>query len=313
LNKVCITGAAGNLGSLTALYLLQHTGLNLNLMIHKKPLLKELEISDRVEVHRCDLNEKSTLFSSLRDVDVVVHYAGVLFQANPRKFLPVTNTRYFKNLVDAAKEMKVKRIILISFPHVEGETTHDNPATNRMDRVPASVHAKTRLEEERYLMANFSKGTILRVGMVYGRGVLMPDAARWFAKRLLLGVWKEPTSIHLISKDDFCETLKRIILKDDSFGIYNIGDEGRQTLQEYLDLACSVWKCKKPWRMPLWMIYFAAGCFETASLIFAFKSPLTSDFIDIGRISYYGDTTRMRQEILATLKYPTMKDGVEIF
>jgi hypothetical protein len=29
--------------------------------------------------------------------------------------------------------------------------------------------------------------------MVYGRGVLMIDAAHWLAKRHLLAVWREPT------------------------------------------------------------------------------------------------------------------------
>lgn len=133
------------------------------------------------------------------------------------------------------------------------------------------------------------------------------------AKRWLLGIWKEPTWIHLISKDDFLESVKSTILKEGITGTYNIGDDGKQTLQEYLDFACDVWKCKRPWRMPEWMIYTAANIFEAASALFSMKSPLTKDFIDIGRVSYYGDTTRMKMDLLPMLKYATMKDGVEIF
>ena len=65
--------------------------------------------------------------------------------------------------------------------------------------------------------------------------------------------------------------------------------------------------------MPEWMIYTAANIFEAASALFSMKSPLTKDFIDIGRVSYYGDTTRMKMDLLPMLKYATMKDGVEIF
>ena len=39
--------------------------------------------------------------------------------------------------------------------------------------------------------------------MIYGRGILMIDAARWLARRRLLCVWKEPTLFHLLSTADF--------------------------------------------------------------------------------------------------------------
>jgi nucleoside-diphosphate-sugar epimerase len=249
----------------------------------------------------------------LAGVDVIIHYAGVLFHANPEKFLPTTNVKYFENLVTAASEANVHKIILISFPHVEGITTPDKPSTDRLDGNPVSLHAKTRLEEEKILYKYYPEGIVLRVGMVYGKGILMPDAAQWFAKRWLLGVWKTPTWIHLISKDDFLVVVKIAAEKHGIMGTYNIGDNGYQTLQEYLDFSCKQWKCKKPWRMPEWMIYTAAEVFELISAIFRVKSPLTKDFIDIGKVSYYGDTTRMKNELLNTLKYPTMRDGAEIF
>jgi hypothetical protein len=65
--------------------------------------------------------------------------------------------------------------------------------------------------------------------------------------------------------------------------------------------------------MPEWMIYTAASIFEAASAFLRIKSPLTKDFIDIGKVSYFGDTTRMKKDLLPVLKYATMKDGVEIF
>ena len=81
----------------------------------------------------------------------------------------------------AALEARVGKIILTSFPQVEGPTSVERPATGRLDREPISVHAKTRLEEERLLMGR-AEGTgtvpvILRLGMVYGRGILMIEAA----------------------------------------------------------------------------------------------------------------------------------------
>ena len=314
--RVAITGAAGNLGGLLALGM-KDLNVNLNLLIHKKDISEELKNKENISVFNIDLAKKETLSEALSDVDVIVHFAGILFKANPEKFLSTTNTHYFNNLLDVAVEQKVKRIILISFPHVEGENTPDNPAKGVLTGNPESMHARTRLEEEKLLFQYGDKygfeAVSLRVGMVYGKGILMIDAGQWFARHWLLGVWKKPTYIHLISKDDFVDATIAAALNPKVKGVYHIGDEGIQTLQQFLD-DITVYKGNhKPWRMPVWMIMTAARGFELFSSIFGTQSPLTVDFVKIGMASYYGDTSRMRTELLPQLKYKTYKDGIELF
>jgi nucleoside-diphosphate-sugar epimerase len=308
--KILITGAAGNLGSLLARYLLSRETDPLRLMRFRRDVPDDLNIPGKTEILRADLSKRESLSSAVKDIEVIVHFAGVLFKANPEKFLGTTNTIYFKNLVDAAKESGVRRIILISFPHVEGPTSIERPAKGRLDGTPISVHAQTRLEEEKYLFANATEPISLRVGMVYGRGILMIDAARWLARRRLLGVWKERTQIQLISKDDFCAACAAAITNRAAAGIYHIGDEGSVSLQEFLELACRQWNVGRPWTMPLWLIYTAAELCEFYSKITGSRSPLTRDFIDIGRVSYFGDTERMRKELLPVLKFRTLADGL---
>lgn len=314
--RVAITGAAGNLGSLLARKMLGED-VRLNLLIHTKDLPADIQANDKVSMFRTDLAKPETLDAALDGVDTVVHFAGVLFKANPEKFLHTTNTLYFRNLLDAAVKHNVGRVILISFPHVEGESTPENPTCGSLDGTPGSVHAQTRLEEEKLLFGYASKHGFepvsLRVGMVYGKGILMIDAAQWFARHRLLGIWRKPTWIHLISAHDFLSATVTAILKPGINGIYHIGDEGVQTLQEFLDTITVHSGGRKPWRMPVWMIMTAARCFEVFSRIFRTRSPLTRDFIRIGMVSYYGDTTRMRQELLPRLKYRTYREGMELF
>ncbi len=314
--RVAITGAAGNLGSLLALEMKDREVI-LNLLIHKKEVADELKSKENVTIFKVDLAQKETLKEALENVDVIVHFAGILFKANPEKFLPVTNTIYFNNLLDIAVEQKVRRIILISFPHVEGESTPDRPARGSLTETPESMHARTRLEEEKLLFQYAEKfnfeGISLRVGMVYGKGILMIDAGQWFARHWLLGIWRKPTYIHLISKDDFVAATIAAIDKENIQGIYHIGDEGVQTLQQFLD-DITVYKGNhKPWRMSVWMIMAAARLFEAASLLFNIKSPLTVDFIKIGMVSYYGDTSRMHRDLLPNLKYRTYQEGINLF
>ncbi|MFH2095288.1 MAG: NAD(P)-dependent oxidoreductase [Bacteroidota bacterium] len=313
MKTVLITGAAGNLGSLLACHMAGLQDIQLRLMIHRKNLPDSLKEIPASNIFRADLSDPSSLDDSLRGTDAVIHFAGVLFKHKPEKFLPLTNTVYFKNLLDKAIEHGVKRVILISFPHVEGETTPDAPAVGKINAKPSSVHATTRLEEEKYLFSMQQKhdfeAVSLRVGMVYGRGILMIDGARWFAKYKLLGVWRKPTWIHLVSTRDFLESCKSALLNEKVKGIYHIGDEGIQTLQDFLDLACMQWGYKKPWRMSVGLIMTAARIFEFWSFVFGTRSPLTRDFIRIGMASYYGDTTSMRKELLPELRYKTVEDG----
>ena len=64
--------------------------------------------------------------------------------------------------------------------------------------------------------------------------------------------------------------------------------------------------------LPLWAVRLAAGACERGARVLRTRSPLTRDFIEIGRVSYVGDTTRMRSELLAVLKYPSFAERKRI-
>ena len=162
--KVLITGAAGNLGSLVSRFIVDHEeDLDLILMEHRTKVPEDVASNPRVRVRKADLSKPETLHACLEGADVIVHFAGVLFRANPEKFLHETNTLYFKNLVSAAKDKQIDKVILISFPHVEGPTSRKSPAKGSLNGNPISVHARTRLEEEKYLFREIEHSISLRV------------------------------------------------------------------------------------------------------------------------------------------------------
>ncbi|HVN63858.1 MAG TPA: NAD(P)-dependent oxidoreductase [Candidatus Binataceae bacterium] len=312
MRRVLITGAAGNLGSRLARRLLP-TGDRLRLMIHRKPPPGDLAQSPQVEIAPADLARPETLADAVAGVDCIVHFAGVLFHPRPERFLPITNVQWFGNLVDAAITAGVGRIILISFPQVEGPTTPDHPATDRLDREPLFVHARTRLEAEKLLFAR-TRGTgttpiVIRSATVYGPGILMVEAARRLARLRLLRVWQEPTWYHFIQIDDFLDAVAAAIAKPGIQGIYPVGDDKPITIQEFLDAAAEVWGRPHPWRMPWWMIYTAAASCEIFASIFGTISPLTRDFVGLGRVDHCCDTKRMRAELLPKLAWPTFELG----
>jgi len=289
-------------------------GHDLRLMYHRTPLPEDLANAANVHPVNADLGDPATLPPAVTGADVIVHFAGRLFAPRPERFLPETNTRWFSNLLHAARSAHVRRVILISFPHVEGPTSVTQPATGRLDRQPISVHAQTRLEEERLLLdRTHDTGTsavVLRLGMIYGRGILMIEAARWLAQRRLLCVWREPTVLQLLSSADFVRAVEAAIFKPDIAGIYHVGDEQPVTLQEFMDKACRIWGYQRPIRIPFSLVYAAAWLCECVATIARTQSPLTRDFVKLGRVSHWGDTSRARKELIPELVYPTLETGL---
>lgn len=316
--RILITGAAGNLGGFLARHLSGSPGSPhaLRLMVHRTPLPPDLAGAPSVEAVRADLGDPGSLAAACRGVDCVVHFAGVLFRPRPERFLPRTNVAYVQHLVGAALEAGVGKFILVSFPHVEGETFPDRPAAGRLDGEPDSVHARTRLAAERHLFRACGGAPMvpvaLRPGMIYGRGVLMIEAARRLLRRRLLAVWPEPTWIHVLALPDFLACVTAAIEGPEVAGVYNLGDDGPLTLQAFLDAVADHWGVPRPWRCPRWAFYAAAAACETFALAFGTPAPLTRDFIRIGMASYVSDTSRMKRELLPALQYPTLRHGLSL-
>ena len=71
-----------------------------------------------------------------------------------------------------------------------------------------------------------------------------------------------------------------------------------------------MWNCRRPFRVPLWSVYAVASLCELAAALMKKPSPLTRDFITIGRVSHWGETKRARDELIPELTYRTLDDGL---
>jgi nucleoside-diphosphate-sugar epimerase len=309
---VLITGAAGNMGTMLARHLAGQLP-RLRLMHHRTPLAADLTGAANVEAVRADLANPSTLGAALDGIDTVVHLAGVLFAPHPERFLPITNVQWFANLLDAALAAGVRKVVLASFPQVEGPTSVAQPATGRLDRDPVSVHARTRLAAEQLLCAR-TIGTstvpvVLRLGVVYGRGVLLIERARRLARYGLLCVWREPTVLQLIAAPDFVVAAEAAIRNPDASGIYHVGDEQPITIQDFFDGLCAAWGYRRPLRIPMAAVHAMAAACEIGAAAARTSAPLTRDLVALGRVSHWGDTRRARTDLIPDLSYPSFASG----
>jgi len=313
--RILITGAAGNLGSRLARHLLG-TDHQVRLLVHKTELPPDLASSPRVRAYRADLANPETLQPACADADCIVHLAGVLFAPRPEEFLPRTNIGFVQSLLNAARQSAVRKFILVSFPHVEGETTPEHPATDRLNSSTDVVHFRTRLGAERLLLDQ-CEGTsitpvILRAGIVYGQGIKLVEAARRLLRYRLFAIWQKPTWIHLVALPDFLTAVLAAIESESAKGIYNVCDDKPTTVQEFLDQLAGHFGCRKPWRLPEWMFYAAGASCETVALLFKTAAPLTRDIVRAGMTSAVADGSRMKRELLPRLAYPTLAEGIKL-
>jgi len=312
---VLIVGAAGNLGS----HLTKHLSVgpnSLRLLIHTSALPLEVSNDSRISKIKADLNDPLSLFDACKNVDCVVYVAGVLFRPRPESFLHTTNTKYVQNIVDAALSTGVRKFILISFPHVEGETNPEAPALGQLDAHSTTLHSQTRLAAEQYLFraceGKAMKPLVLRAGVVYGRNVKLIEAARSLMRIRLLAIWRTPTWVHLLALPDFLRVVELGIEKDDLCGIFNVCDDKPMLLQDFLDEIAVHWGFKAPPRLPESVFYWTAMLCETFATIFHTNTPLTRDIVTMGMTSVVADTSRMKKKISATLLFPTLKQGLAI-
>ncbi len=313
--KILITGASGNLGSRVAGHFMKR-GHELRLLLHKSSLPFDISGQSNVSVVRGDLSRAEAPDEACAGINCIVHLAGVLFAPLPERFLPRTNVGYVRNLADAARAAGVGKFVLVSFPHVEGATTPEHPASGRLDAVPDVVHFQTRLEAERYLLES-SKGTamtpvVFRAGIVYGKGIKLFEGARWMLRHRLMAIWRRPTWAHLIAMPDFLSALQSAIENPNASGIYQICDDGPLLLQDLLDQLADHWGYPRPWRLPRMAFHLAGAACEMAALTFRTAAPLNRDIVKAGMTSCVADNSRMKRELLPRLAYPTIKEGVQI-
>jgi nucleoside-diphosphate-sugar epimerase len=310
--KILITGAAGNLGSQVARHFAA-AGHHLRLLVHKRPLPFDSSLIRNATVCSADLSNVSTLDGICDDVDCVIHLAGMLFAPRPARFLPLTNIGYVQNLLAAAQTAQVRKFVLVSFPHVEGETTPEHPARGELQSTTRVIHFRTRLEAEKLvLQASGLVPVVFRAGVVYGQGIKLVEGARRLLRWRLMSVWRKPTWVHLIALPDFLAALRVVVESEHASGIYQIADDAPLTLQDFLDRLASHYGYAPPWRLPRWTFFAAAGGCEAFALLFRTPAPLNRDIIQAGMTSSVADNSRMKLELLAHLAYPSLEQGLKL-
>jgi len=176
VKRVLVVGGAGYLGSLIVKKLLakNYKVRVLDNLMYGNDGLKEFFGNKNFELINGDMRDIKVLTSALRNMDAVIHLAGIVgdpaCSLDPKETLE-TNLFATKILAEMCKYYQINRFIFASTCSVYGESSGENYLDEDSGLNPVSLYAESKLMIERMLLemadGNFAP-TIFRMGTLYG-------------------------------------------------------------------------------------------------------------------------------------------------
>ena len=164
--RCLVTGATGYIGGLLVPQLLD-AGLRVRALARNPDKLADAPWRDDVEVARGDLTQPESLVEAFEGVDVVYY---LVHSMGTSKDFVAEERQSAHNVVDAAKQAGVRRLVYLSGLHPED--------------VDLSRHLSSRTEVGEILIASGIETVVLQAGIVIGSGSASFEMIRHLTDRL---------------------------------------------------------------------------------------------------------------------------------
>ncbi len=231
---ILITGGFGLLGGRVGQYLSE----NYNVILGSRGDKNETNQLPMVKTFKIDWGNETSLNDACSLVDIVIHASGLNAyecSSNPEKALLV-NGVYTQNLVKAAINQSVKKIIYLSTAHVYsdnllGTITEDTPTTNTHPYATSHVAG-----ENAVLLAikqGRIKGSVARIANAFGSPVgkdvncwmlLVNDLCKQAVVEGSLTLNGNSKAVRdFVTIRDFCSVIEFLIEDNNASNIVNIG------------------------------------------------------------------------------------------
>jgi nucleoside-diphosphate-sugar epimerase len=175
--RVLVTGGSGFLGSWVCELLSKRGDVEVRALVRRTSKTTHLKTLPRVELAMGSVEDSSSVDSAMRDVDAVVHCAG-LVKARSEDELTTVNVGGTRNLVEAAKKHGAKRFVHVSSLEAAGPSDDRRPVPLEQAK-PCTAYGRSKLASEKVVLAAKEDlhVVVLRPGAIYGpRDVEILDA-----------------------------------------------------------------------------------------------------------------------------------------
>src|SRR3989338_5551291 len=145
--KVLITGGAGFIGSNIAEALINMDMIVVVLDNFSLGGMENLrQIKDKIKIIKGDIRSERTVMSAAKNVDFILHQAAAssspMFRSNLKSSIK-TNVDGFINVLDAAKENNIKRVVYASTSSLYGNVKSRLKEENKL--FPPNFYATTKV------------------------------------------------------------------------------------------------------------------------------------------------------------------------
>jgi nucleoside-diphosphate-sugar epimerase len=242
-----VTGATGFIGSA----LLKEIGAAKHIKILAQDYEQAKQMYPRCEIAKGDIADPSTLKWVGKDVDTVIHLAGLVSYSKPRQELFRINVHGTKNVLEACR--KADKFILSSSVSVYGEIS--GQADESYPRNPKNFYGESKREAENLVRDSGMKNVVLRIAPIYGEG-----SPQWLKSLSMLEkgfpIPQTENLTHVTHISNAVQAFK-LALKPKAEGIYNIADEEPVKFTEFAsDLVRLLGR--EPVLYPYWFVKFIA-------------------------------------------------------
>ncbi len=311
MKTVLVTGVTGFTGGHLAHYLLKK-GNKVKGLVRPGKDVKGLQKAG-MEVVYGDLTQKETLTDAVQKVDIVYHIAAVYREENiPKQRFWDVNVQGTKNLLEAAKEAKIKRFVHCSTVGVQGEIK--NPPAKEDDPFnPGDYYQESKLEGELLALDFFKNeglsGVVFRPVGIYG-----PGDTRFlkFFKYIQNGKFRMFGSgnilYHLTFIDDLVEGIRLTGETPNIEGeVFTLAGERYTTLNEWAKIVADILNVQIPTlHLPVWPLWTAGALCEILCRPFKIDPPIYRRRVDFFIKDRAFDISKAKEKLGYTPKVDLM-------
>lgn len=250
--NILVTGANGFIGSNLCKHLLAE-GNKVRGFVRKESDLSFLKDVQGLEVIEGDIGDIDSLHPAMKNVKTVYHIAGLTLDRGPWELFERYNIEGVRNVMEAAKQNGVKKVVHTSSASIYGATGFtDIIETQKPVEQPNEPYIKSKLAAEKVAFDYNCKKmgvTVIRPPVVFGpndRTTTMRLLPKLIHGKMPL-IDKGRYVMSFVYIDNLIDALTKAARTDKSNGqAYNISDHGAITWKQFFETLCKELGVKPP-------------------------------------------------------------------
>ena len=215
-----------------------------------------------------DLREVDSLRQAAKGATLVFHCAAAHSTCSKQE-IQETNFAGVRNVLEAARQEKIGRLILMSSANVYGSRSFQRATEETETRRSNEVHADLKLQSDdlalEYVQQCGLDVSILRPGLIYGPGDHhLPRIGAAIRRGKFMFIGSRKNIVPLVYIDDMVRVMLLAAEAPSARGrIYNVTDASHATIGELTDRLADLLNCPGPTRvLPYWLAWSVCALFD---------------------------------------------------